>query len=46
MVALQPQTLPQIEIASPCAADWSAMEGDERVRFCRACQQNVLISPR
>lgn len=42
MVAAKPISLPQIEIASPCSAEWSAMEGDERVRFCRACQKNVF----
>ncbi|MCU0684468.1 MAG: hypothetical protein MUF34_19865 [Polyangiaceae bacterium] len=27
--------------ASPCGADWGAMAGDERVRFCSKCQKNV-----
>jgi hypothetical protein len=33
--------LEQIEIASPCKADWSKMTGDERVRFCGLCRLNV-----
>ena len=33
--------LNQIMIASPCSIGWENMEGDERVRFCNACQLNV-----
>ena len=33
--------LEQITIASPCTADWDAMQGDERVRFCGQCELNV-----
>jgi len=33
--------LDQITIASPCTADWDAMQGDERVRFCDLCELNV-----
>jgi hypothetical protein len=33
--------LKNLKIASPCAADWNAMEGDERKRFCGACKLNV-----
>jgi hypothetical protein len=33
--------LEDIRIAAPCGADWSAMVGDERVRFCGSCQKNV-----
>lgn len=33
--------LAQIQIASPCSADWDAMAGDDRVRYCRACSKNV-----
>ena len=36
-----PFSLEQIEIASPCSAAWNEMEGDDRVRFCRQCHQNV-----
>jgi hypothetical protein len=36
-----PFSLEQIEVASPCSAAWSDMEGDDRVRFCRQCHQNV-----
>lgn len=31
-----------VRVASPCAADWSRMMGDERVRFCGACSLNVF----
>ena len=30
-----------LEIASPCAEDWNAMTGDERVRACARCRLNV-----
>jgi hypothetical protein len=30
-----------IRIASPCAADWNRMPGDDRVRHCRECNLNV-----
>lgn len=33
--------LDAIQVAKPCSADWSAMEGDEQVRFCGICSQNV-----
>jgi hypothetical protein len=33
--------LDQIEVASPCHASWAAMQGDQRVRFCRDCKLNV-----
>lgn len=33
--------LGRVRIASPCPASWEAMEGDERVRFCRLCDLNV-----
>ena len=29
--------LQNIEIASPCAAGWADMAGDDRVRFCERC---------
>lgn len=28
-------------IASPCSIGWENMDGDERVRFCKACRLNV-----
>lgn len=34
-------SLESIEIAKPCRADWGAMRGDDRVRFCGTCQKNV-----
>ena len=30
-----------VRIASPCSADWDAMYGDERRRFCAECGLNV-----
>lgn len=33
--------LSRMRIASPCPASWEAMEGDERVRFCRLCDLHV-----
>jgi hypothetical protein len=36
-----PFPLEQIRIASPCSANWSDMQGDEHVRFCKECHKNV-----
>lgn len=33
--------LDKIRIASPCAADWGKMYGDDRKRFCSECKLNV-----
>lgn len=33
--------LDQLRIASPCRASWGEMTGDDGVRFCRICEQNV-----
>jgi hypothetical protein len=33
--------LDNIHIASPCPADWDAMYGDDRKRFCGDCKLNV-----
>lgn len=33
--------LSRVRVAAPCAADWNAMHGTERVRFCHACECNV-----
>lgn len=30
-----------VQIASPCKADWNQMEGDERTRYCGMCKLNV-----
>jgi len=38
------QRLPVLEalgVSSPCRADWSKMDGDERVRHCGDCKQYV-----
>jgi hypothetical protein len=34
-------TLDNIRVASPCLADWDAMYGDDRKRFCGDCKLNV-----
>ena len=31
----------QVIISSPCSVPWEGMRGDERVRFCGQCRQNV-----
>lgn len=33
--------LRQIKVASPCAANWNDMQGDERVRLCAECDRHV-----
>jgi hypothetical protein len=33
--------LDNLRVAAPCTADWSRMQGDERVRACGDCNQNV-----
>jgi hypothetical protein len=33
--------LDNIRVASPCRADWAKMTGDDRVRACGECKQNV-----
>ena len=33
--------LESLKVASPCKADWNAMLGDDKVRFCLSCEKNV-----
>lgn len=33
--------LSNLKVASPCPADWDAMYGNERVKFCGDCKLNV-----
>ncbi len=33
--------LDSVRVASPCHADWDAMRGDDRARFCPSCAKNV-----
>jgi hypothetical protein len=33
--------LPVIEVTEPCSADWNAMAGDDRTRFCAHCERHV-----
>ena len=35
------RVLDQVEVAAPCHASWDQMTGDETVRFCEHCLQNV-----
>lgn len=35
------KNLENIRVSSPCQADWDAMAGDDRARFCLECNQNV-----
>lgn len=30
-----------LDVAQPCAEDWAKMDGDDRVRFCLKCANNV-----
>lgn len=34
--------LDQVRIATPCAAKWDEMVGDDRKRFCLSCEKNVF----
>ena len=38
---MQNSPLNNIKIASPCSADWNAMSGDHKKRFCGECKLNV-----
>lgn len=40
-MSVRSNPLGNIKVASPCPADWEAMIGNERVRFCGQCQLNV-----
>lgn len=35
------EILKNIDVASPCSANWDDMVGDERLRFCGSCEKNV-----
>src|SRR4051794_19572764 len=41
MRAHPPVSLNVIRIVNPCPADWNAMQGDARVRFCDECKLHV-----
>lgn len=41
-MAVHLDILDNVRIASPCEASWSAMHGDDRVRFCDLCKLNVF----
>ncbi len=38
---IAPPLLATIQVASPCSADWNAMEGDDRERHCSICSKSV-----
>src|SRR4051812_21274150 len=38
---MEPVALNDLHIAKPCLESWDEMEGDDRVRHCRGCGQNV-----
>ncbi len=40
-VAIDSQMLDRIGVATPCRADWNAMSGDDKARFCQTCHKNV-----
>ena len=40
-VAIESQMLDRIGVATPCRADWNAMTGDDKARFCQTCHKNV-----
>jgi hypothetical protein len=40
-VLQSPFSLDEVQVASPCHAEWNDMTGDERVRFCGSCDKNV-----
>ena len=31
----------ELDVASPCPANWNEMKGGDRVRFCSGCKKNV-----
>src|SRR5262249_41784693 len=39
--AMAERLLDAVEVRSPCLMSWNAMAGDERVRHCSHCRQNV-----
>jgi hypothetical protein len=41
MRARLPVSLDVIRVENPCPADWDAMHGDDRVRFCDECKLHV-----
>jgi hypothetical protein len=41
-VLQSPFALEELQIASPCPAEWNDMKGDDRVRFCGLCEKNVF----
>ena len=40
-MSIRSNPLEHVKVASPCPADWDAMIGNERVRFCGQCRLNV-----
>jgi hypothetical protein len=43
LLILQPSfNLDDVQVASPCPANWDDMVGSDKVRFCASCQKNVF----
>jgi hypothetical protein len=40
-MGLANEVLRDIQVASPCSANWNEMTGDDRTRFCRSCNKYV-----
>lgn len=40
-MSLYNSPLRNLKVAQPCPADWNAMAGNDRVRYCGQCQLNV-----
>ncbi len=40
-MAKELRLLNQVNVAAPCPADWSQMDGDDQVRHCSLCRLNV-----
>jgi hypothetical protein len=41
VIARDPDVVDRVEIPTPCTVPWDAMRGDDAVRHCGACKQNV-----
>jgi hypothetical protein len=41
VVMKRPDRLASLDVVEPCPVAWSSMTGDEQVRFCGKCRQNV-----
>ena len=37
------RTLDQIQVDSPCNAEWDSMTGNDQIRFCDHCNLKFII---